>query len=162
MKKVFLILLILIILAIAYWLVSPLFIDKRVSEEFPSAEKYTATSSNQTAPVTPEIVATGTFSGFDRIHYGSGDVRLIKTEMGYVIRFEENFEVANGPDLFVGLGKDGVYKEEAQLEHLKGNIGSQNYLIPEHIDIDAYNEVWVWCRAFSVPFAKASLLPSGF
>ena len=26
--------------------------------------------------------------------------------------------------------------------------------------IDAYNEVWIWCRAFSVGFAKAVLNPS--
>lgn len=153
MKKPLIILGALIILGIAYYLIAPLFIDTRVSEEFPAMSTSTAEE-----VVQPEIVARGSFSGFDSVHYGSGDAVLIKTGAGYVIRFEENFEVANGPDLFVGLGNNGEYKKEAQLERLKGNIGSQNYVIPSDINIDEYNEVWVWCRAFSVPFAKATLI----
>ncbi|MDP2651294.1 MAG: DM13 domain-containing protein, partial [bacterium] len=40
---------------------------------------------------------------------------------------------------------------------LKGNIGSQNYELPPEINLEDYNEVWIWCRAFSVGFAKAVL-----
>ena len=161
MKKALIILVVLAAAGFGYWTISPFFIDKRVSEEFPQTATTTDTVLDQAAtgaPVAmqPEVVARGSFTGFDRVHYGSGDATLVKTADGYVIRFEDNFNVANGPDLFVGLGKDGEYREEAQLAPLKGNIGSQNYLIPDTIDIEAYNEVWIWCRAFSVPFAKAT------
>ena len=73
---------------------------------------------------------------------------------------EDNFNVANGPDLYVGLGKDGEYKKGTEIARLKGNIGSQNYEVSADINLEDYNEVWIWCRAFSVGFAKASLSPS--
>ncbi len=150
MKKIIIAAVVIVVLGVGYWLVSPFFIDKRVSEEFPV---------EQTASSTAVTVSTGEFTGFDRIHYGSGTAKLIKSGEDYIIRFEEDFNVANGPDLYVGLGKDGEYKEEAQLEKLKGNIGSQNYVLPKNIDVTQYNEVWIWCRAFAVPFAKAVLVP---
>jgi hypothetical protein len=148
MKKLIIIVVILAALGFGYWTFSPFFIDKEVSEEFP------AEISRETEP---QLAYQGSFEGFDRIHYGSGDVKVFKTDEGYLVRFEENFNVANGPDLYVGLGKDGVYKEEAQVAELKGNIGSQNYVLPNNINLEDYNEVWIWCRAFSVGFAKARL-----
>ena len=48
--------------------------------------------------------------------------------------------------------------DEAFDDYLKGNIGGQNYEVPAGIDPLLYNEIWVWCRAFSVPFAKAVLM----
>ncbi|OGM98615.1 MAG: hypothetical protein A2915_02160 [Candidatus Yanofskybacteria bacterium RIFCSPLOWO2_01_FULL_41_34] len=71
--------------------------------------------------------------------------------------FEDNFKVTNGPDLFVYFGKDGKYSSEARIGALKGNIGGQNYEVSESINPEEYNEVWVWCRAFSVPFSSAVL-----
>ena len=139
------------ILGIAYWLVSPFFIDKKVSEEFPIGATSTELS---------KIKQQGTFEGFDNIHYGSGDAVVIETNGGYVVRFKENFNVANGPDLYVGLGRDGKYMKGTEIARLKGNIGSQNYEVPASINIGDYNEVWIWCRAFSVGFAKAKLTPS--
>lgn len=146
MKKPLVIIVTVIILSLAYWLISPLLIDKKVSEEFP-----------QGIVSEPVLYRSGTFTGFDSIHYGSGGVKVYKTDEGYVIRFEDNFNVANGPDLYVGLGRNGEYVEGAQLERLKGNIGSQNYVVPADINLEDYNEVWIWCRSFSVPFAKALL-----
>ena len=139
-------------LGFGYWTISPFFIDKKVSESFPVIEQHN------------ELVtlSTGSFEGFDRIHYGSGDVSLIETDEGYLLWFDENFNVANGPDLVVGLGRDGEYKKETQIDKLKGNIGSQYYFVPKEINIEEYNEVWIWCRAFSVGFAKAKLNPLNY
>ncbi len=147
MKKIIITIIALAVLGFGWWTISPFFIDKKVSEEFPVQENFEI-----------QEVLAGSFEGFDRIHYGSGNVKVFKTPEGYVIRFDENFNVANGPDLFVGLGKDGEYK--TAVAKLKGNIGSQNYEVPENINLDDYNEIWVWCRAFSVGFAKAVLTPS--
>jgi hypothetical protein len=152
MKKLIIAVVVIIVLGVAYWLISPFFIDKRVSEEF----NLTAESEG----VQPVLVLRGLFSGFDRIHTGSGNVSVIRVGDKYILRFEENFEVANGPDLYVGLGKDGEYKKGTEIAKLKGNIGSQNYEVPETINLSDYNEVWIWCRAFSVGFAKAKLTPS--
>ena len=87
--------------------------------------------------------------------------KLLKLEDGtYAVRFEDDFEVTNGPDLFVYLGKDGTYDKGAVLGRLKGSMGGQNYIIPSSIIATAYNEVWVWCRAFGVKFGSAQLLSS--
>lgn len=146
MKKIVIISIAIVVLIVLYWLASPLFLDKRVSEALPQ---------NIVATTTPQETLSGSFTGFDSIHYGSGDVRIIATTEGYVVRFEDNFNVANGPDLYVGFGKDGVYKTEGQIARLKGNIGSQNYEVPRSINLDDYDEIWIWCRAFSVGFARA-------
>jgi len=151
MKKIFITLIAIVAVGVAYWLISPFFIDKRVSEEFPI--NTTATTTELT-----RIKQQGSFEGFDSIHYGSGDVVVIETEEGLVVRFEDNFNVANGPDLFVGFGKDGEYQKGTEISKLKGNIGSQNYVVPDNISLEDYNEVWIWCKAFSVGFAKAKLV----
>jgi hypothetical protein len=153
MKKIIIALVVIIVLGIAYWLGSPLFIDKRVSEEFPTAENPAAST---TTSARSEIVAEGVFAGFDSVHQGSGSMKLIKTADGYVIRFDDDFTVSNGPDLYVGFGNNGTYVKGSDIARLKGNIGSQNYEVPAGINPTDYNEVWVWCRAFSVGFARAT------
>lgn len=146
MKKIIIGIVAAIILGVGGWLLSLLFIDKKVSEDFPV----------QTSGASqPQEVFQGSFEGFDRIHYGSGDVKVFKTDEGYVIRFEENFNVANGPALVVGFGKDGEYQKGSDIAELKGNVGSQNYILPPNINLDDYNEIWIWCKAFAVGFAKA-------
>lgn len=147
MKKLIILVIAIVVLGVGYWLISPFFIDKRVSEEFVLEEQ----------EFKSRLIATGSFAGFDRIHYGSGDVQVFRAHDGHVIRFEENFNVANGPDLYVGLGKNGEYVKGSEIAKLKGNIGSQNYVVPREIGLEDYNEVWIWCRAFSVGFAKARL-----
>src|SRR3989338_3009911 len=149
MKKVLIAIIVLAALGFGYWTISPFFIDKRVSEEL-----------NITAELEgaqPVLALRGVFTGFDRIHTGSGNVNVIQVGDKYIIRFEENFNVANGPDLYVGFGKDGEYIKGSEIGELKGNIGSQNYELPAGADLTDYNEVWVWCHAFSVGFAKAVL-----
>ena len=153
MKKIIIFLIVIAALGFGWWTISPFFIDKRVSEELDF-------SAEMEAGIQPVLALRGSFTGFDSIHYGSGNVSVLEVGGKYVIRFEENFDVANGPDLFVGLGKDGEYIEGTEIGKLKGNIGSQNYEVPENINLADYNEVWIWCRAFSVGFAKARLTPS--
>src|SRR3989338_11642247 len=144
MKKLLIAIVGLVIISIGYWLISPFFIDKKVSEEF----DITAESEG----VQPVLVLRGVFTGFDRIHTGSGNVNVIQVGDRYIIRFEENFDVANGPDLYVGFGKDGEYIKDSEIGKLKGNIGSQNYELHAGADLTDYNEVWIWCKAFAVGF----------
>ena len=152
MKKLIIGVVVILALGFGYWTISPLFIDKRVSEEF----NLTAESEG----VQPVLALRGLFTGFDTVHTGSGNVSVIQVGEKYIIRLEENFAVANGPDLYVGLGKDGAYAKGTEVGKLKGNLGSQNYEVPAGVNLLEYNEVWIWCRAFSVGFAKAKLTPS--
>jgi hypothetical protein len=158
MKKIISIIIIIIVIVIGYWLISPFFIDKVVSEDFPQIQSVmTGTSTNNT--IDPIVLAQGSFTGFDKIHQGSGTVKIIKNNESYIVRFEDDFKASNGPDLYVGFGKNGQYVEGSDIAPLKGNIGSQNYTVPTSTKLSDYNEVWIWCRAFSVPFAKAQLTP---
>ena len=144
--------------AIGTWMASPLFYDREVRESFEEivAQKENEESGEQPEATQPETVAQGTFAGLAG-HSGEGTVSVVKAGDTYYVRFEENFRTTNGPDLFVHLGRDGEYVAEARLGNLKGNIGSQNYEVPVGIDVSQYDEVWVWCRVFSVPFASAIL-----
>jgi len=130
---------------------SPLLYDKQVSEDI--AEINTPTKETETGI---EIVGEGSFIGLEG-HNAKGTTKLLKADEKYFVRLEDDFEVTNGPDLFVFLGKDGKYDPSAEVGRLKGNVGGQNYNIPDNIDIGKYNEVWIWCKAFSVDFAKAPL-----
>ena len=160
MKNIILLVLVIVVIFLAYWFISPLFIDKKVSEDLPAVQiTNEGVVSEETTPVESVSqsleIKTGTFSGFDRLHTGSGTAKVISIDGKNYIRFEEDFSVTNGPDLYVGLGENGEYIKGSELEKLKGNIGSQNYELPEGVDPENIKEVWVWCKAFSVPFAKA-------
>ncbi len=102
------------------------------------------------------VLRSGSFIGVEN-HGAEGSAKIVSVGDKKYVRFEDNFNVTNGPDLFVYLGKDGKYDSSANLGALKGNIGSQNYEIPAGIDLSKYNEVWVWCRAFGVGFGVAKL-----
>ena len=115
----------------------------------PPAESETAQEAS-----TATLLGVGSFVGLAG-HNGEGVAKLIKVGERYFIRFEDDFRVTNGPDLFVDLGSDGDHDGSARLGRLKGSTGGQNYEVPADVDVEQYNEIWVWCRAFSVPFAKA-------
>ena len=51
-----------------------------------------------------------------------------------------------------------VYKFDfVNLGMLKGNVGDQNYKIPEETDLSKYDTALIWCQAFSVLFGSAEL-----
>lgn len=149
--KVFGVVFVVAVVVVGYWLIAPLFIDKEVSETAKDIGEMVPAGSGQV------IVSQGNFTDADGFHKGEGTVKLIKSGDKYFVRFEDDFKVTNGPDLFVYFGKDGKYSDEARLGALKGNIGGQNYEVPEGINPEDYNEVWIWCRAFSVSFSSAAL-----
>ena len=43
-----------------------------------------------------------------------------------------------------------------RLGKLKGNIGNQNYEIPQGVDVTEYGSVVIWCELFGVLFSPAS------
>lgn len=109
---------------------------------------------------TPELIArAGAFHGADDFHFGRGAARLIETEPGvFVVRLED-FEVRNGPDLYVYLSpeRDGYAEGAIELGRLKADKGNQNYAVPAGVDPAAVGSVVIWCKQFSVLFAWARL-----
>ncbi len=166
MKKIIIFISAILVLILGYWFISPFFIDKRISEDLPTANVVPQNSDTtttrdiqiqRTVDTVSQVqdIKKGNFTGFDRVHTGSGTARVVTVGDAAYIRFEEDFTVNNGPDLYVGLGKNGSYIKGSELGKLKGTIGSQNYKLPDNIRPTDVEEVWVWCKAFSVPFAKA-------
>lgn len=70
--------------------------------------------------------------------------------------------MTNGPDLSVILAvepePDGFLSGNyTELWKLKGNIGNQNYPIPENVDPGRFNSVVIYCKPFHVLFSFATL-----
>ncbi|MEE8376553.1 MAG: DM13 domain-containing protein [Acidimicrobiia bacterium] len=173
------------VLALGWWLGSPLLFDTEVSEEFPmsagavipddmtpeeveaamvDAAGEPGAAVDEDMPASPPIaLVSGQFEDFDSFHNGSGTATVYDLEDGSLVLRLEGFGVTNGPDLHVLLvpdgdpgGRDDV-TGYVDLGELKGNIGDQNYNIPAGIDIDGYGSVVIYCQPFHVIFSVASL-----
>ena len=112
-------------------------------------------------PPSPPLALIGAFRGSDEFHFGRGTARLIETAPGeYVVRLED-FEVRNGPDLYVYLSPDpaGYAKSAIELGRLKADKGNQNYAVPSGTLDDPARaaSVVIWCKQFSHLFATAPL-----
>ena len=194
--------------AVAWWLISPYFINDEVDEAFPdfsaqeresvrempedqqtvliemSADNQAMAEDTARAMMSddtvmdddmpedadsnePMVVLEGTFSFIDSVHNGEGSATIYELPEGRrVLRFE-NFRVTNGPQLHVILSPeeptsilDGV-GDYVDLGALKGNIGNQNYEIPDDVDLSQYKSVVIYCVPFRVVFSAAALEPMG-
>lgn len=100
----------------------------------------------------------GEFVGVnDGIHNAEGQVKVLRLNDSTNFLRLENFKATNGPDLYVYLSTDKSAFDFVNLGRLKGNIGDQNYEIPEGTDLSKYTTVLIWCQAFSVLFGSAEL-----
>lgn len=173
--------------AIAWWLGSPLFLDRTVHEEFPHAasatippgltrsevESVMAGMAKLDRPVVeampgwrqPVVMKQGPFRDADSFHKGSGRATVYALPDGRrVLRFED-FRVTNGPDLRVVISSHPGPSDREDLETagyvdlggLKGNVGGQNYELPATLDVGAQRSVVIYCRAFHVVFSVAAL-----
>ena len=126
--------------------------DIVASEEFAGAE-------------TKPIVATGVFvhaNPSDPIHYGSGAVTVFDD----TVRLEPDFEVGPGPKFHVYLVPgDDVTKAAAvensmfvDLGRLRAFKGSQNYPVPQGVDLRGFGSVVIWCEQFGVLISPATLV----
>lgn len=153
---------------IAWYLGSPLFIDKRVDEEFPVVTGPAGTKAapgegqgqSPTQAPSPVQLSMGEFRGID--HRSSGSATLYRLPDGsQVLRLDHDTQ--NGPDLYVYLIGASDYRNKADasdfvdLGRLKGNQGQQNYEIPPGTDLSRYKTVMIWCKQFNTPFAAAPL-----
>jgi Electron transfer DM13 len=99
-------------------------------------------------------------------HEAEGRAQAIELAQGGRVLTLTNFEVDNGPDLRVYLvagpaTTEGEVDDFEDLGGLKGNVGNQQYEIRSEVNLDRYSTVVIWCRAFSVLFARAPLEQGG-
>jgi hypothetical protein len=165
----------------AWYLGSPLFIRTSLNEPAPTGAAPTASPEPATTTTPTEASAapsaaptptsgptlaaprSGTFTGADEFHFGSGTATLIETAPGaWTVRFED-FSVRNGPDLFVYVSPDAAGYDETAIElgRLRATDGSFNMDLPAgSIPTDAASVV-IWCKQFAVQFAVAPLATEG-
>jgi hypothetical protein len=110
----------------------------------------------------PRNVLPGRGSFEPVAHSVTGRATTIRPAAGGRVLTLTGFEVDNGPDLRVYLVA-GPARTESEVDDfedlgaLKGNKGNQQYDIPRGLDLGRYTTVVIWCRAFSVNFARAPL-----
>lgn len=149
-------------------------VDESLSEAFVTSTTSTTvaptggggTTTPTTPPTTvppatePIVVSSGAFYGID--HAAAGTATIYEQEGSFVLRFEDDTDIQNGPDLFVWLvaapDYEGEPTEYIDLGKLKGNVGGQNYPLPEEFDPAIHQSVLIWCLRFSTPFAAAPLV----
>jgi hypothetical protein len=157
----------LVVAAIAWYAFRPelLFINKSVSESFPTA----SVAANSPDVSAPKELASGMFKGY--AHETQGDAGIYQVNGKRVLRLT-NFKTSNGPDVHVYLvaapdAQDDATVKKAgfiDLGSMKGNMGDQNYDVPESIDLGKYQAVTIWCARFNVNFGTAALkgaVPAG-
>ena len=147
-----------IILPIAWYLISPIFKTTELNEESPITKSETTNEeiveSSDLMPQSAQILAQGVFK--PNAHEVKGTALLISDDNKKVLRFED-FETINGPDLHIYLSSDLESEDFIDLGSIKATKGNVNYEIPEGIDTEKYNKVLVWCVPFKVLFSNAEL-----
>ena len=120
-----------------------------------------------TAPATTDAaergnvrVAAGRFEAVR--HDARGTATAIRLATGRRMLTLTGFSVANGPDLRLYLvagpaRTEADVRDRIDLGGLKGNKGDQQYVVPRRVDLGRYRTAVIWCRAFSVLFARAPL-----
>ena len=119
----------------------------------------------------PEVAASPLLRGQFRsvAHETTGIATVLQLESGKRLLRLSPFATSNGPDVHICMvaaadADDSSSVREAGVrcwDRMKATEGSQNYDIPEDVDLERYRAVSVWCRRFSVNFGTAALSPPG-
>ncbi len=111
-----------------------------------------------------KVVAKGTFihaNPSDPIHHGKGGV----TVYADLLHLENDFEVGPGPKYHVYLVPDKNVTPSTEvartmfvdLGRLRAFKGSQNYSVPEGVNLANFGSVVIWCEQFGVLISPAAL-----
>jgi hypothetical protein len=137
-------------------------IDDEVNERVVKVTPPAPDGASRDAAERPRNVLLGRGSFESVAHPAEGTATTIRTAAGARVLTLTNFEVDNGPDLRLYLVA-GPARDESEVDDfedlgaLKGNKGNQQYELPRGLDLERYSTVVIWCRAFSVNFARAPL-----
>jgi len=107
-------------------------------------------------------VRTGAFTGRPGGGYSvSGAATLARRDDGaLVLSFAENFRSSSGPGLAVYLSPSNTVSGlSLRVLSLARTTGSQVYVIPGGVSLNAHDWVIIHCEPFNVTFGYARLLP---
>lgn len=183
MKQTVIIIAAAILGAVAYWLISPLFIDVEVQDELDpvlqarleaqrkvdeARQEREQAQTEQTEDSAPDVEPETTVDEFGvqttgpfpiehtAGHPASGMVELIDSPEEKLVYYQ-NYDGTNGPDLRIYLSKDLEATDFIDLGKAKGNKGDLIYGVPLDVDFSEYKYVLTWCEAFGVLFDYAEI-----
>jgi electron transfer DM13 len=110
----------------------------------------------------PQQLLSGQFRGY--AHKTEGVATIYDLDGKRVLRLTD-FKTSNGPDVHVYLvaapdARDNATVDNAEfidLGTMKGNIGDQNYDVPNTADLGKYRAATIWCKRFHINFGTAPL-----
>lgn len=155
MKKVLLAIILIVILGLAYYTISPFFRHIKMDEASPlTIPDALAPTIGEPTSNQPAIIDEAPLVA--QAHEVEGKVQLIRVGDEYTVRFED-YKAINGPDLKIYLATDTNADYFLDLGDIKATEGNVNYPIPAGVYADEYDTVLVWCKAFGVLFSYAEL-----
>ena len=94
-------------------------------------------------------------------HSAEGTARVVRLAAGgRRLTLSDGFEIDPGPQVRVYLATDAGGETFEDIGALKGSKGTQQYAIPERVDLARYDTVVFWCVPFSQSLASAALMPA--
>ena len=130
----------------------------------PAATTTTAAPAATAAASQPqqgELISRGDLEGADAFHTAHGEVLLVRSPEGAVVLRFQDYEVRNGPGLYVYLtpdpGGDVHAQGTVELSPVRATSGFVNYDVPADLDVASFRAVVIYCKPFSVTFATAEL-----
>ena len=139
-----------VVLAVGWFLVSPLFIRSTLVE------------APKTARVAP--IGKGSFNEIDVVHKGRGTATVSRLPDGRLHVQLDDFSVTNGPDLYVYLSKHAapgghaqVVDDGVRVGKLKAPEGAFGYETEAAVDPADVKSVVIYCYAFRTIFSVATL-----
>lgn len=98
----------------------------------------------------------GDFISLNEKVFIEGYIDLVRKEDGIYIRFR-SFKITNNPDIRLILSITPVAKATVEIGKLAGNIGNQEYKIPDKVDLTKHKYLIFYNTATRQPHAYADL-----
>lgn len=108
------------------------------------------------------LIASGSFVTTEQDHPTSGMATVVEENGQRYLVFDDNFTTAEGPDVQVVLHRNSPVPVQLDEENyvtiapLQSTDGKQRYVLPEDINLEAFQAVSIWCRQFNVSFGYAA------
>lgn len=96
-------------------------------------------------------------------HPTQGQAKIIEVDGQKYLELGQDFQSDRGPALEVILHQDNSVGLQIKpdsyvsLGELQAFNGTQRYLIPENVDLTAYQSVAIWCEQFNATFGYAPI-----
>lgn len=156
MKKRFLIGIIVLVVALAFYYFSFGRITSEESLQDIPGKITTPMMNAEDKQIETAENPTATFEGVEG-RSTSGSATIVTTTEGTFIRLDDDFaSSASAPDNRVYLGNaDG---HQLEISKLKAPKGGQNFPVPDNVDVSAYTHIWIHCKAFNTTYGVAKIV----